>query len=501
VVRPESQSHFVASTLVPNEVVKVAGVSVTTNYLKFDQRHDMLAISQNDALLETGILDSTDSIDSGLKLNSLLLKVTDGSSTEAIKLPVSHLPEVNFYPVTQGNFRQLRLLFDTKAVLLGGVSSSGVVNPIKTVAGADSTLLAAIVANRLAVRLSFQVSGQINTEIGNIMLQASNPVIESVRNDQGEELAADDPTVTALISLFETCTLEGWKLDGYRTNSNRRQRGQLVDTTYQSQMYQPQLRAPITIPRPQTNQDQTDSVDIAALMVATGIRTTNAAIDEIFKTQEVLKAHFNSADPVGLTPTLMGVALGPIRPFYESAVIDVAAEINSVKTHEKVADMQAVLVNRIRDVMFRAYRETGYKPVADALAGGISKKPTVLIGTDPVIASYLIVPGDVRTLGAEMDYQIVSTYNQRVRNQIFLTFINPDSAKSGVPDPLTFGNMGWKPELVIALPTYFNGANSRQITVQPCFIHSINMPILAHFEVQNIDTVVGSQTPVPFKNV
>ena len=61
--------------------------------------------------------------------------------------------------------------------------------------------------------------------------------------------------------------------------------------------------------------------------------------------------------------------------------------------------------------------------------------------------------------------------------------------------------MGWKPELVIALPTYFNGANSRQITVQPCFIHSINMPILAHFEVKNIDTVVGSQTPVPFKNV
>ncbi|MCK9234753.1 MAG: hypothetical protein M0R77_00400 [Gammaproteobacteria bacterium] len=496
VYRPEAAANFVDPALVPLASFDVAGEAVPTTSLLFDNRIDILGISQTEALLETGIMDSTDAVDSSLFLDNVVMKVTDGADDEVIRLSTRHMHESNFYPVVQGNFRQLRLMFDTKDVLVGGSSGA-----IKTVRGADSVLLAPIVTSELAVRLSFVVSGQINVETGLISLQRTRPIVSVIRDEQGNKIATDDPRYQTVVDLFEDAELIGYTLDGYRTNSNRRQRGQLVDTTYQSQMYQPQLRSPITIPRPETNVSQTDSIDIAALLVATGIRTTNAAIDEIFKTQTVLAQHFNANDPVSATPTLMGVALGPIRPFYETDVIDVEAEINSLKSHEKVQDMQAVLLNRIRDVAYRAWRDSGYKPVADALAGGISKKPTVLIGTDPVIANYLITPGDVRTLGAEMDFKIVSTFNQRVKGQIFITFINPDSAKSGVPDPLTFGNMGWKPELVIALPTYFNGANSRQITVQPCFIHSINCPILAHFTVVNLDKVTRVRNPIAFEEV
>lgn len=494
VFRPESKQNFVDEADLPTKTVKIMDEDIPTSALKFSGKPiDLLGISQTESLLETGILDSTDSIDSGVYLDELIMK----TSGEVFRLRVRHLPESNFYPAVQGNYRQLRVYFETKAVLIGGPGKES----IKTVKGTDSVALKPIVDNKLAVRLGMVISGQVNTETGSLTLSGSTPVVARINDEDGNELAASDATYQTIAALFEDAELLGYTIDAYRCNANRRSRGQLIDTTYQSQMYQPQLRSPVTIPRPETNVEQTDSADIAALMVHTGIRTTNAAIDQIFIAEQVLRDHFNPADPIAATPTLMGVALGPIRPFYEEHTIDVEKEINSLKSHEKVLDMQAVLINRLRDVAYRAWRETGYKPVADALAGGIAKKPTVLIGTDPVIANYLITPGDVRTFGAEMDYKIVYTYNKRVRDTIFLTFMNPDAAKSGVPDPLTFGNMGWKPELVIALPTYFNGANSRQITVQPCFIHSINCPILARFNVKNLDKVTQVRTPVSTEEV
>src|SRR5690606_17281457 len=88
------------------------------------------------------------------------------------------------------------------------------------------------------------------------------------------------------------------------------------------------------------------------------------------------------------------------------------------------------------------------------------------------------------------------TQNRLIRGKIYVTFVNPQAAKEGRPDPLSFGNMAWKPELVVSLPTYFNGANSKQITVQPSFSHVVNLPCLLKFHVTNLPEAVVRRTPM-----
>jgi hypothetical protein len=190
-----------------------------------------------------------------------------------------------------------------------------------------------------------------------------------------------------------------------------------------------------------------------------------------------------------------------VQPFFERNGIDVAAVINSLKSMDRPLDLSAVLVNYIRDVVYRMYTASGYKAAADALAGGIGPVPTVIIGTDPVIARYINIEGDLRTLGGSFNVRIESTLNVNVAGKIFVSFGEFGQGKEGVPNPMHFGNMAWKPELTLVLPLHRNGANSKELTVQPSFLHVVNLPILAVFDVTNIEAAAVNKTSIDFNNV
>jgi hypothetical protein len=95
------------------------------------------------------------------------------------------------------------------------------------------------------------------------------------------------------------------------------------------------------------------------------------------------------------------------------------------------------------------YRSSEYKAAAAVLTGNTGFKPTVIVGTDPVIYNYLQSDGDLRTLGETFDVRIVSTLDHRVAGKIFLSFGVFDSARNTGINPLNFGNMLWSPELTI----------------------------------------------------
>jgi len=190
-----------------------------------------------------------------------------------------------------------------------------------------------------------------------------------------------------------------------------------------------------------------------------------------------------------------------VQPFYEHVSMDVSKETNSIRSFERAADIQAVLVNQLRDMAYRMYRDSGYKAAADALAGGMSQVPTIIIGTDPVISRYLTVTGDLRTLGNDFNVKIVSTLNMRMTGKIVMSFGEFGGGNEGVPNPMHFGNMAWKPELTLVLPLHRNGANSKELTVQPSFIHITNLPIMATIDVAGITDIATRKASIDFKNV
>lgn len=497
VVRPESEDLFIDPALVAPKTVSIEGVSVTTAPLAVKKKGSLIALAQTDALLKTGIMDSTDALDTAIGLDNVYvtLKGTGANAAvkEALKFSTRALPLATFNYSVQDNYRVMVLNFSTESLLVAP-------DRAKLADGSTSVLLAPLVTGKFSVRLAVEVSGKVNTELGDYSFMTSEVTVESVKDEDGNTLDLASAPANAIVALFAGAEVEGLDLEARLTNSNRRQRGQLLDTTYYNQVYAVPLRSPITIPRPLTVGDANDSADLAALITATHIRTTNAAIDELLRAADVLGAYVNDLDELGTAPDILGVARFLVQPFFERRTIDVAKAMNSLRSKDRPADLQQTLVNYIRDVVYRMYRDSGYKAAADALSGGVGPVPTVIIGTDPVIARYLMVDGDLRTLAGSFNVRIESTLNERMAGKIVISFADA-GGKDGVPNPMTFGTHAWKPELTLVLPLHRNGANSKELTVQPSFLHVVNLPIMAVFDVINISAAATEKTSIDFNNV
>lgn len=487
VYRDESKQNFVDAALVAPYTTLLDDEEITTAPLAMGKTFSLLGISQTEALLETGLLDASDSIDPSMILQSVYLKLKGATAAddEVVKFNVSKLPYSNFTYAVQGNYRLANLNFPTEALKLDKTT--------KQVDGSVSALLADVQTGEYTVRLGVSVSGSVNLELATTNLFASGVRVVSVQNKDGVKIALDDAAVAPIVAALTTAEVVGYDLDARRTNLNRRQRGQLLDTTWNVQTYNVPLRAPITVPRPLTSGDQNDSSDLAALITTTRIRASNAAVDELLRVADVLQDFSFNKDAVGDVPAILGTGRYLVKPFFEKHVLNVAAEVDSIKSADRAADISALIVNKLRDVVYRMYRDSGYKAAADALAGGVAPMPTVIVGTDPVLSRYINVVGDLRTLGGDFVPKIVSTLNQRMAGKIVLTFGVFGEGQDGVPNPLHFGNMAWKPELTLVLPLHRNGQTSKELTVQPSFLHVTHLPVLAVIEVEGIEDVIASK--------
>jgi hypothetical protein len=118
-------------------------------------------------------------------------------------------------------------------------------------------------------------------------------------------------------------------------------------------------------------------------------------------------------------------------------------------------------------------------------------KPTVIVGTDPVIYNYIMVDGDLRTLGDTFDIKVVSTLDKRVTGKIFVTFSVFDSSRNTSVNPLSFGNLLYSPEITVNLPSVSrDGQVSRELIVAPRYLHINNLPVLTVLNVTGLpDTV------------
>lgn len=491
VVRTESASNFVASSLLAPRTVELAGESVSTSALRVGQAISLIGISQTDTLLAAGVMDSTDAVDTDVRLENIYVTATDGTDEEVFRMNVSALPFSQFNYAVQGQARLMTLNFESKDVLFS--------NAVKQADGSNSVLMAGV--GTYKVKLEVVMSGSIDLETSTTRVAPLGQVrVVKVLAADGTEYAPTDAAVSAVVALFNGMQVVGYDLKARRTNSNRRQRGQLLNTIEYTQTYAVPLLAPISIPRPLGQGDQTDPSDLNALIIATRIRTSNAAVTELLRAATVLESVVVSNENATNHVDVLGVGRYLVSPTFKKKNLNFSSTtvIDSVKSHERMADIQAVLVNAIRDQAYHMYRESNYKVASEAVKGG-SFKPTVIVATDPVIAQYILVQGDIRTLGDGFDLKVVSTQDERVSGKIFVTF--GDFSNTGAPNPLHFGNMGWKPEVTMVLPISRNGQTSKELTVQPSFLHIVNLPVLGLINVTGLQEVVADKVAIKMGNI
>ncbi len=463
--------------------VEIGGETVTTGALAVGKKFSLLGISQTDAAVAAGLQDETDAVDSAAKLQAVYVKLADG---DVVKFNTLNIPTSTFNAAVQGNARQLNLNFTTAALQLTGST--------KQIDATDLTGKAAIGTH--SVRLSTSVVGSINQQEGTTQINAMPVNVEKVFDDAGNVVSVAAGAGKAIADLFIGATVIGYDLLAYRTNSNRRNRGQVIDTREMNYLYAVPVLPPITALRPVGATDANDASLLSTLITTTRIRTSNEAVTKLLEARDTLKEYANQANAAGDSPEVFGAASQLVAPTYLEAVIDAVASTDSLKSSDRADDVSGLLVNKLRDMAFRLYQKSGYKAAADAVTGNMAGKPTVIIGTDPVIARYLTISGDTRLLGDAFNFKVVSTLDSRMAGKIVMSFGDETSYTSGVANALHFGNMAWKPELTLMMPATRNGANAMELTVQPMFLHVVNLPVMAYIEVSGIEAVISGKVTV-----
>lgn len=483
----DTTQFFVAAADVAPFARLVDNVSVTTAPLAVSKSFSLLGISQRDALIANGALDYTDSIDTA-RLAAVYVKIAAEGVNPAtvVRVDVSDLATSDFEYSIQGNTRKLNLNFATKAIKFTSATTN--------VSGAVPAQFAALGTN--VARLGVSMFGSVVQDLGDTELTAGAVSVTKVTNAAGQVLDLTAGAGATVAAVFAGATVVGYDLKAYFSNTNKRQRGQLLDTQEVRQLYNIPLLPPISVLRPLSESEANDAAMLNGLVTTTRIRCSNAAITTLLTARQSLKNYVNAADSYAQAPDAFGIGRHIVNAAYVEDTMDVATLIDSLKTADRIEDLRALLVNKIRDMAATLFVKSSYKAASDAMHDGADVKPTVIIVTTTYIATYLNLIGDTRLLGDLFDVKLAITLDSRMEGKLVFSFGQEAALNSGVPNPLHFGMMGYRPELTVMMPVTRGGSTSMELTVQPSFRHVVNCPIMGYLEISNIEDVVASKVAI-----
>lgn len=469
---------FIDAALVAPTVRRISNIDVPTAPLAINVELNLLGLSQHPGLIGAGIIDHTDAIDNSIGLENIYIQLADG---EAVKFSTARLARSHFVKSVEGANREMNLNFKTADLVLD--------KDTLTTAGVAPTLLAAITAAKVTVRLAVNLNGDFDTQLGNGRVYSSPVTVDSIINEDGTEISLVSGAGAPIVASLKDAKVVAYDLKAARTNSNRRTRGLLLDTNDRTFRFHIPLGAPISAPSPAGS--NRDARDLEMLINAVRVRNTNNAVTRLLNYAETLKSYAKAVKRQDTIPEVEGVGRFLIKPFFEEKEIDLEQEINSIRDMDRAQDINAILVNAIRDVSYRMYRDTGYQPALNAAVTG-SQQPKLLIGTDVVLQRHLMVVGDSRTFGiAFPEYQIESSFDFRMKDLIIIGLTRMGQSE-GI-DPLTFGVHAWIPELASSMMVQRDGGTYPEAMVQPRNLHINHLPAMAVIKVKGLDKVLTNK--------
>lgn len=477
----DNTDKFVPAALLTPWVETLSNTSsVTTSAIAVGKKLDLIGISQTNELLASGIMSPSDTLDTYIRLEKLFVKVVNGATTDMVQFDVSELPGATFTYSPSGNYRKMILNLD---------SDSLVVTP--TTAKVDGAPLAALTeftTNNWSGLMRVSISGNVVIDKGDSIVNPGSLELVAVRDSLGNLVAPTAPDHVTAAAKITSAEIVGYTVTAYRANSNLRQRGQLVDSQIEYQPIPVLYRSPISAIMPAIDNSGDNTAVLQTLITTTGIRISNEAVTALLKAEQSLSSYNPIADTSGNIPELFGIGRFYVKPAFFSETINLSLTVDSLKSHERAKDIKAAIVEKLRFYAAEMYRSSEYKAAAMVLTGNIGFKPTVIIGTDSVLYNYIMVDGDLRTLGDQFDVKVVSSLDSRVSGKIFMSFGVQDSGQNSTVNPLNFGNMLWSPEVTAVLPVSRDGNVNQELLVSPRFLHLVNLPVLCVLNVSNIPT-------------
>lgn len=479
-----NDAMFIAESLIGSTPIDVSGIAVPTRPLLIGTKINLLGLSNHPGLLDGGVLDMTDQLAPGMKLGAIYASLTDGTSTEVLKFNTSDMFRNQFRKSHEGRAREVALNFITETLII---------DPnVSTSANIPSALLEPIKTADVVVRLAVSISGNGDVNQGFVEVNASPFRVVEIVNANKESLSLETgagKTIADLVASLKL-TVEGYDLKARRSNSNWRSTGAIIDVTPYSESYAIELGYPITVLSPTDDSAQNSvGAKLAGMINGARIRNSNNAVGALLNYAEQLEA-YQEALARGMKVELLGAGRHIVVPYFFTQELDVAASVENRRTGERADDAAEVIVNTIRDQAWKMYRDSNYGPALDMANGGGFTKPKLLIGVDAVTKRYLDRRADARLLGGEMDYEVVSTNDDRMEDTIVMTFT---TGRPGSDNGLGFGTHAYVVELIQSVTKTLNGATAKQDRVVPRSIHVPVLPIMSVIKTKNLSAALTNK--------
>lgn len=488
-VRADGQNaqYFVPVAAVANRVVDLGNRTITTRPLVIGKEVNLIGVAQNTLMAKNGVANNTDSLDRTVGVQTIYIRTAAGG--DVLSFDISNLPRSNFNKPAEGRGQEKVLTFSNRSLQLNAKT--------RLHSGADVTdaALTEIVAQNLTVRLQVRLTGSVDLEYANAIVDGPAKVgIYSIMNARGEKLAKDDAVYQAIATGLESMEVFAWEPKARLSNANKREEGLLLNSSEWTERYPVPLGQPLSIPSPLA--ENRPASDINDLIAAARLRNSNNAVTKLLEYADALESitltEYHADEYLDL-PEIEGIGRFLVNPWFRRQKLKVNEIINSLKSHERLADLSAVLVNAIRDGVYDAYRDSNIKTALDVISGYTGEKVKVLIGTDPVLSRYIMTPGDTRTLADDLEFEKVSTMDARMKDKIIYTFGRDGEGL----DPLNFGSHLWVTELIHHTQVHRDGANYREAMVHPRSRHVVHLPILGIIEVEGLNEVVNGRVDLP----
>ncbi len=461
------------------------GGVVKTAPLKIGKKFDLIGASNRQQLIAGNMLDLSDTIDPALKLKAIYVKLTSddgagGTVNHVVKFVVDRLPTAVFQPSLTGDTRLAQLHFNTEDLVMSGET--------KAVDGSQSTAMAELATRNWAMRLSVGVSGSVSLSKGDAWVNATPVVIEKMFDADGTALDMAAGDAAALIAALGEMEVVAYDLDSRFTNTNRRERGQLVQTRTLQFRYPVPMHSPITLPMSTMDENGPGDV-VKTLTVATNIRNSNNAVTRLLNYLAQLREVVNAGYDRPKFGAVEGALSALIRPTYRYAQLDLRTTLDGTRSGERWDDVTSAILNTIKSMLFPAYRDSNIEAAFQTVTGNADERPKFIIATDKEIANYLMIQGDDRTLGSQLKYDIVSTNNERFDGKIVVIPTRENPVEN---DILNFGQFYYVPTIVADMPISRNGQTSREIAAVPVNLHVNNIPFAIEIDVVGLKEVMAT---------
>lgn len=481
-----------------SSVNKEKGEAITTAPILFGKEVSLLGMSQTDAQLSKGEMDNTDTLDRRVQVQDVFFNLSgrnandDADITETFKINIASLPHSNFTYSTQDHNKDLSMSFENDSIVINTGSS-------KLWNGAGSEILAGLPAN-YNVRLKIVIHGNGNTEFGDISVYQSKFELFEVMDAAGNILEESDAIYTQIKAVIDTIAARAYSVEAYTTNSNIRQRGQLVGVDIHNQIYTVPVRSGVTVLKPVTNSNDADNdaTYLASQVTLAGIKMSLEAINTLVGFADTLRNLTNKGTVTDIG--IKGVSRFFVDAYYSEINIDVANTVDSKRSGERAEDIKEALVSRLRDEVVKMHTASNYGVAKEVVNGKSNAKTKVAIGTDANIAQYLTNGSNKIDLGAGFEAVVVTTQNPLVAGKAYVTFVDGSPFKNEKVNPLGFGCTFWSPELSVDIVSNRGGANVRELSNMPRFLHVAQLPILSVFTISGLKESLGKVT-TNFKNV